>query len=128
VVNITGLSTDGQISGSKNMITTATPVDRIFTENNPFSELEKINHYKDKFNFNYCIYTPNKGNFLRFAYSHTNENILYYIPDNLIISDKNLFSWFDKFSKGKRLARNWIFVKSDNPELENHQPSSDTLQ
>jgi len=112
--NVISIYRDGRISESKNLIINPIPIDSLFSEANPFAELEKINHYKDKFNFSYCIYTPSKGNYIRFAYANSNENILYYIPNDLVIHDKALFSWIDKFSKGKRLGNNWILVNKDN--------------
>jgi hypothetical protein len=114
--NITGIYPNGRISGNKNLVNAPISIDSVFKEIDPFSELEQIDHYKDKFNFNYYTYIPSKGNYIRFAFSNSDEDILYYVPDDLIINDKNLFPWVDKFSKGKRLDKNWILVKNDRYE------------
>ncbi|MGG9962469.1 hypothetical protein [Ferruginibacter sp. SUN106] len=112
---VTSIYPNGRISGSKNLLDTPVLISAVFPKANPFTILKSVNQNESKFSFGYCNYTPAKGNFIRFAFYNTsNENILYYLPDDLTIKDTALFKWVDKFSKGKRLGKNWILVEKDN--------------
>ncbi|GAB2812173.1 hypothetical protein [Ferruginibacter profundus] len=111
---VTSIYPNGRISGSKNLLDTPVLINAVFPGANPFTVLKAVNQNANKFSTGYCSYEPAKGNFIRFVFYDTgNENILYYLPDDLTIKDTALFKWVDKFSKGKRLGKHWILVEQD---------------
>ena len=99
----------GAISGNANQLAKPVAADSLFPGWNPFVELKKMDEqYRDKFNFDYCIYMPSKGNYTRFVYS--DSEVVYHVPPNLILYGAARDSVPRLLENGKQLEKGWILV------------------
>lgn len=98
--------------GQDKIVDTAILTTKIFPNQNPFLILAALTKLKDTLKIIGSTYRPDVGNFIEFWLSRDHK--LVYLPDNLIISDKNASFWEKDFKSGKTVNKNWVLIHYDN--------------
>ncbi len=88
---------------------TLIPLNKLFTQRNPFSKLDSLNTFIDKFGISGIFCQKSIGNFVEFKISY--DYTLTYLPDSLYLNPKSAKSWQEKFKKGTSLGKNWKLNK-----------------
>ena len=88
--------------------------EEVFGKNNPFTDLYNMSSIKDEIEVLSIFNKLRIGNFIEFYI--TNEDVLTYIPEELIPNIGYNDVWLEYFKRGKMIKKNWNLRKLDNPK------------
>jgi hypothetical protein len=95
--------------GQDHITDTLIPVQKFFTDNNPFDTLKSLSKLKDKLGVYGIVYRKDIGAFVEFWLS--SQDKLTYLPDNLNLDPKFQKYWLDDFNQGRTIKKNWNLHK-----------------
>ena len=87
---------------------------KVFGYRNPFIKIDSLSNVKDNLKVYEISHNERQGDFIQFYITY--EDVLTFIPDYSKLNSKYRKVWIEKFSKGKKISKNWNLRKLDKPK------------